>query len=95
MNVIGYWDSSFINVLQGNGKIFKLQIVLELSSRGLRTTKDVKSGKGMQAVKETHQNKHCSFQDVLAMYLEYVKKQQSGYKARLQAWGSCTCHTWQ
>lgn len=47
MNVMGYWDSSFINVLQGNGKIFKLQIVLELSSQGPRTTKDVKSGKGM------------------------------------------------
>lgn len=57
---------------KGKESLFELQIALEFSSLGLAMTKDVNGGKGMWTMKETCRNKHCSFQDVLVMYLEYV-----------------------
>lgn len=50
--------------------LLKLKIVLELRNLGLPPTNDVKSGKGMWTIKEICQNRHCSFQGILVIYLE-------------------------
>ena len=49
--------------------LLSLKTVLELRNLGFPTTNDGKSGKGMWTMKELHQSKHRSFQDILVIYL--------------------------
>lgn len=49
--------------------LLSLKTVLELRNLGLQTNSDVKGGKDMWTIKEIHQSKHCSFQDILVIYL--------------------------
>ena len=49
--------------------LLSLKAFLELRNLGLLINNDVKSGKDMWTIKEIHQSKHCSFQDVLVIYL--------------------------
>ena len=49
--------------------LLSLKAVLELRNLGFPTTNDGKSGKGMWTMKELHQSKHRSFQDILVIYL--------------------------